>query len=191
MMTSEEKVNEVFGLYEKYGATEYHGEPVSQLEHMFQSAVLAEDFGYDGEVVLAAFLHDIGYFLKDKNYAQMNGFGHAEHEKIGAAYLRDLGFSEKICRLILEHVNAKRYLCYKYADYYNNLSEASKNTLTFQGGPMNESEAMAYENDPLFDTIIQMRKWDEESKKTNIPVLADKILHYKSIVSKHLKSQVI
>jgi putative nucleotidyltransferase with HDIG domain len=191
MMTAEEKANEVFGLYEKYGATEYHGEPVSQLEHMFQSAVFAEDFGYDDDVVLAAFFHDIGYFLKNKNYAQMNGFGHTEHEKIGAAYLRDLGFSEKICRLILEHVNAKRYLCYKYADYYNNLSEASKNTLTFQGGPMNESEAMTYENDPLFDTIIQMRKWDEAAKEVNISISSEFVEQLKAIALNHLKAQAI
>jgi len=40
-------VNEIFSLYESYGAADYIGEPVSQIEHMCQAAQLAEAEGYD------------------------------------------------------------------------------------------------------------------------------------------------
>ena len=50
-------VDEVFALYENYGDEDYIGEPVSQLEHMSQAAALADEEGYEDEVVLAAFFH--------------------------------------------------------------------------------------------------------------------------------------
>jgi hypothetical protein len=57
----EEVVEKVFSLYDKHGNEDYIGEPVSQLEHMSQAAALAEAEGYEDEVVLAAFFHDIGH----------------------------------------------------------------------------------------------------------------------------------
>lgn len=188
-MTTTEKVNELFDLYEKYGAKEYHGEPVTQLEHMYQSAVLAIENKYDDEVILAAFFHDIGYLIKDTSHAQMNNFGHAEHEKIGAAYLRKMGFPEKICILVEEHVNAKRYLCYKYPEYYEGLSDASKATLVFQGGKMLKEEADFYEQDSLFDSIIQMRKWDEAAKENEVPISISTLEHLKTLAFTILSKQ--
>lgn len=165
-------IDEVFGLYEKYGAADYIGEPVSQIEHMSQSAQLAIDEGFDDEVVLAAFFHDIGHICvmmdQEKN---MGGFGIKSHEKIGADFLRDKGFSERIAKLVESHVQAKRYLTFKYPEYYNQLSEASKMTLEFQGGIMLESEAILFEGNPLFETSILMRKWDELAKETNLPII--------------------
>jgi predicted HD phosphohydrolase len=35
--------------------------------------------------------------------------GRVGHEAIGAQYLRSLGFSETVCRLVNSHVAAKRY----------------------------------------------------------------------------------
>jgi predicted HD phosphohydrolase len=40
---------------------------------------------------------------------------------------------------------AKRYLCFKDQNYHNNLSEASKVTLTYQGGRMEVDEALIFE----------------------------------------------
>jgi len=36
--------------------------------------------------------------------------GRVGHEAIGAAYLRSLGFSDNVCRLVNSHVAAKRYI---------------------------------------------------------------------------------
>lgn len=167
----ESTVSTIFDLYDKHGAEEYAGEKVSQLEHMVQAAQLAMEGGYDDEVVLAAFLHDVGHLLPIHDPSEsMDGYGMMDHEKVGAEYLRKVGFSDRMCRLIASHVNAKRYLTWKYPDYYNQLSGASKKTLEYQGGRMEEAEALAFEADPLFDLYIKMRRWDEAAKIEGKPV---------------------
>lgn len=165
-------VDEVFDLYEKHGGDDYIGEPVSQLEHMSQSAQLAIDQGFDDEVVLAAFFHDIGHICVKQNATNsMDGYGVKSHEKVGADFLRAKGFPERVAKLVESHVQAKRYLTFKYPEYYNSLSEASKKTLEFQGGRMEKKEADAFEADSLFDTSILMRKWDELAKETDVPII--------------------
>ena len=163
-------VNEIFSLYEKHGAEDYIGEPVSQLEHMAQSAQLAQQEGFDEEVVLAAFFHDIGHFRASAQTENMDGYGVMRHEKVGADYLRSKGFSERLARLVESHVQAKRYLTFKQPEYYEKLSEASKRTLEFQGGRMTAAEALAFEQDTLFEVSIKMRQWDELAKEEHIPV---------------------
>ncbi|WP_232064596.1 phosphonate degradation HD-domain oxygenase [Rhodocytophaga rosea] len=157
-------------MYERFGANDYIGEPVSQIEHMAQSAQLAEKEGYDEEVILAAFFHDIGHLCASSASESMNGFGVKSHEKIGANFLRSKGFSERLARLVESHVQAKRYLTFAQPDYYARLSEASKQTLQFQGGPMTAREAEAFANDSLFELSIRMRQWDEMAKEEHIPV---------------------
>jgi 2-amino-1-hydroxyethylphosphonate dioxygenase (glycine-forming) len=156
---------EIFELYAENGASEYAGEKVSQLEHMCQAAELAMKEGFDDEVVLAAFLHDIGHLLPVHDESEsMNGYGVMDHERAGADYLRNIGFSDRLCRLVASHVDAKRYLTCRFPDYYKQLSVASKKTLEYQGGRMSEEEAFAFESDPLFELYIKMRRWDEAAK---------------------------
>lgn len=172
MKTKDIIIDGIFDLYEKFGNADYIGEPVSQIEHMSQAATLAMDEGYDDEVVLAAFFHDIGHIcVMATTENSMAGFGTKSHEKIGADYLRQKGFSERIARLVENHVQAKRYLTFISPAYYNKLSEASKRTLEFQGGKMTKAEASEFEKDPLFNTSIRMRHWDELAKEINMPLL--------------------
>jgi phosphonate degradation associated HDIG domain protein len=178
-------VNEVFTLYEKYGEKDYIGEPVSQLEHMSQAASLAEQEGYDDEVVLAAFFHDIGHLSAGEGEAEsMDGMGNVDHEILGANYLRKQRFSERLASLVESHVIAKRYLTYKYPDYYNQLSEASKVTLEFQGGRMNQDEANIFESNPDAELFIRLRFWDDKAKETGKPV--ENISHLKLLALNHL-----
>jgi len=179
------RVNEVFSLYEKYGDEDYIGEPVSQLEHMSQAAALAQAEGYDDEVILAAFFHDIGHLCATDGEAEsMNGMGNVDHEKLGADYLLNLGFSERLASLVKSHVIAKRYLTYRYPEYYNKLSDASKTTLEFQGGIMSAEEAAAFEANPDAELTIKLRLWDDAAKEMNIPV--DNIQYLKSLTVNHL-----
>jgi len=174
--------------YELHGGEEYAGEKVSQLEHMVQAAQLAEEQGFDEEVILAAFLHDIGHICEEGHGDnEMEGFGIKDHEEIGAAFLLKKGFSKKIARLVESHVEAKRYLTWKDPEYYDRLSEASKRTLEFQGGRMVKEEAEAFEKYPLFDLIIKMRTWDEQAKIEHKP-LPD-LQHYRMMILHHLSSQ--
>ncbi|MBL7767983.1 MAG: HD domain-containing protein [Flavipsychrobacter sp.] len=189
MTTPQELTNQIFSLYEQFGAEEYAGEKVSQLEHMVQAAQLAMEEGYDDEVVLAAFLHDVGHLLPVHDVSEtMDGYGVMDHEKVGADWLLSLGMGERMCKLIASHVNAKRYLTWKYPSYYEQLSDASKKTLEYQGGRMEEAEAKAFEADPLFDLYIRMRTWDEAAKIEGKPLpeleeLKQKLTQY--IIDRH------
>jgi len=178
-------VDKVFSLYEQYGDEDYIGEPVSQLEHMSQAAALAEAEGHDDEVVLAAFFHDIGHLCAPHGEVEsMDGMGNVDHEKLGADFLRELGFSERLASLVESHVVAKRYLTFKYPEYYNKLSSASKTTLEFQGGVMSAEEAQAFEANPDAELIIKLRYWDDKAKEMDIPV--DNVEHIKALAIKHL-----
>jgi len=177
--------DEVIGLYEKYGDEDYIGEPVSQIEHMCQCAQLAEKEEFDNEVILAALFHDIGHLCEHViEVKHMENVGIVDHEKIGADYLRQKGFSEKIARLVESHVAAKRYLTYKYPDYYEKLSDASKKTLEFQGGKMSGEEAADFESDPWFRLYITLRNWDEQAKLEHIPLPG--LQKYKQMIFEHL-----
>lgn len=165
------EADSIISLYNKYGNEAYIGEPVSQLEHMCQCAQLAQKEGYDDEVILAAFFHDIGHLCEQIMPVQnMDGYGIADHEKIGASYLSAKGFSDKITKLVASHVQAKRYLTYKYPGYFQQLSEASKKTLSFQGGVMSAEEATNFENEEYFNLYILLRSWDEHAKMEDMPM---------------------
>ena len=181
-------VDEIFSLYENYGAADYIGEPVSQIEHMCQAAQLAEAEGYDDEVILASFFHDIGHLCEHiYETKQMDGYGVMDHESLGSQYLREKGFSEKIARLVESHVPAKRYLTFKYPENYNKLSEASKATLDKQGGRMDDAEARQFEADNLYLLFIKIREWDDKAKieKVRLPSLEI----YKQMAFQHLVIQ--
>ncbi|WP_411391495.1 phosphonate degradation HD-domain oxygenase [Pseudomonas sp. MPB23] len=178
-MNPEQAIAEVFGLYERHGMADYIGEPVSQIEHMSQAAQLAMAEGFDDEVVLAAFFHDIGH-LCGQGGANMGGYGVVSHERLGADYLRRAGFSERLARLVEYHVQAKRYLTFSQPDYYARLSEASRRTLVYQGGVMSAEEARAFEQDPLCAVSLRLRHWDEEAKLMHVPVLDLEVLKAKA-----------
>jgi phosphonate degradation associated HDIG domain protein len=184
-------VDELMFLYESHGNEDYIGEPVSQIEHIFQCSQLAEAAGADDDVILAAFFHDIGHLCEfafpEKKLQHMDDCGIIDHEKLGADYLRSIGFSEKIAKLVQNHVAAKRYLTYHFPGYYNQLSEASKKTLEFQGGVMTAEEAFVFEEDDLFDQYIAIRKWDDLAKKIQQP-LPD-LSQYKQMMIEHLSQQ--
>ncbi len=181
-----DKIDEIFHLYEQYGGITY-GENVTQLEHMSQCAQFAIDEGYDEEMVLAAFFHDIGHFLESSENKNMDIFGSLDHELSGSHYLLKKGFSKKIAALVASHVATKRYLTYSNPGYYLELSQASKNTLKFQGGPMNAIEALKFESNELFSFFIKIREWDDRAKVVGEPV--KNLSYLKMLCRKHLANQ--
>lgn len=187
----EETVDEIIALYQNHGNEDYIGEPVSQIEHMCQCAQLAEENGEDEETILAAFFHDIGHLVEfeDPNAIvdHMDNFGIAEHEKLGRKFLLSKGFSVNVADMVASHVDAKRYLTYKYPEYYDALSEASKQTLVHQGGQMAAAEAKAFEDHPLSAKYIALRRWDEQAKEMNKPLPSLEI--YRQMMIRHLTKQ--
>ncbi len=178
--------DQIIGLLESHGGSEYIGEPVTKLEHMVQSAMIAEEQQLDDEVIIAAFLHDIGHVCVETSAENdMDGFGVIDHETTGAAYLQSFGFSQRIIDAVANHVPAKRYLCFKYKAYHDALSEASKRTLEFQGGPMSADEAATFEQLEWFEDIIAVRKIDEMAKMEHMP-LPENLNRYRTLIINHL-----
>ncbi len=187
-MKPQETAEELIDLYKRFGHADYIGEPVSQLEHMCQAAELAEKAGADEEMILAAFFHDIGHLyeaLSGEKTGQMEGFGTVDHEALGADFIREKGFGERCAKLVASHVAAKRYLTATDTAYYQKLSEASRETLRLQGGPMTDAEILAFEADPLWKEYIQLRQWDEQAKETGKP-LPD-FAKYREMMMRHLE----
>jgi phosphonate degradation associated HDIG domain protein len=179
---------EIRQLFDSQGDSEYYGENVSQYEHAAQAAILAKRQGYDEEVQIAAFLHDIGHLFPAQTEEElMEVYGRKDHESVAADWLRERGFSEKTAILVENHVNAKRYLTFIDEDYFAALSEASKQTLIFQGGRMTEKEAKEFEKNPYHELIIKMRRWDEAAKveAMKLPTLD----HFLNIIDTYLTNK--
>ena len=187
-----EIATEIIHLYEMFGNADYIGEPVSQIEHMCQSAQLAAEAKAEQEVILAAFLHDIGHLCAvaypQNKIDNEHIYGVINHEQLGADFLQSKGFSANIINMVSNHVNAKRYLTYKFPEYFYQLSDASKETLQIQGGQMTLTEAMLFEADALFNNYIMLRRWDEQAKATYKP-LPDLSI-YKAMIETHLANQI-
>ncbi|MDA1192435.1 MAG: HD domain-containing protein [Candidatus Poribacteria bacterium] len=163
-------VDEIIALYNRVGDTSYDGEAITQMEHGLQCAKLAADAKGDDMTVVAALLHDIGHICAPDDTAKMGSSGVVDHEGIGAKYLLERGFRKEVASLVHGHVEAKRYLTFKNADYHAKLSEASKITLRHQGGPMSPDEAAAFESDPLFRDKLRLRSWDEQGKQLGLTI---------------------
>ena len=168
-----EVVDKIFYYYERYGNRDYIGEPVTQVEHMVQGAMFAEIDKRSPEIVLAMLFHDIGHLLEfevqDEN-EKMGNLGVMHHESKGRYFLDNLGIPYPIPNLVENHVKVKRYLVAKNPKYYEELSDASKQTLTYQGGPMNQKEINEFETDPIFNESIMVREYDEMSKVPNMKI---------------------
>ena len=165
-------IDTVLAVFRNRGHEEYHGEPVSQLEHAVQAAELAQE-GHpdDPEFIIAAFLHDYGHLCAPAHGENgMDGYGVREHELVGARELARLGFSDKIANLVAGHVQAKRYLVSTDPVYYMALSEASKITLEKQGGLLPPEEQKEFEQDPMFRLHLALRRLDERAKVSDQPV---------------------
>jgi predicted HD phosphohydrolase len=103
---------------------------------------------------------------------------------LGADYLRQYGFSERLATLGESDVMAKRYIAYKYPDYYDQLSDSDKATLEMQGGRMNYKEAVNFEQDPDAELFVRLHYLNDKAKKIKKPIL--NLPHIKLLAMSHL-----
>jgi len=181
---------EILSIFRKHGHIEY-GERCSMLSHSVQAGLLAKAKDYDVELIAAAFLHDIGHlapleFANSAPVTTMGSYGLDAHDHWGEDYLRSRGFSERIIATVRNHVAAKRYLCFADDTYYQQLSNASQETLRYQGGPMSMEEAKTFEADPFFADSILIRKIDDEAKEVNFEVSETSMDYLETILDKVL-----
>jgi predicted HD phosphohydrolase len=206
------KAEHIISLLDASADTPYIGESISQLEHSLQCAHFAATAQMDDETVVAALLHDVGQFVPENELQAILGeqtkvqdmvsstasetsgeakpevegsVGRFGHDELGAQYLSAVGFSEKVSRLVGSHVQAKRYLCAIDASYYDTLSQASKQSLKHQGGPMDGTQKEDFANSPWCEEMCRLRRWDDGAKLVdfNVPraqayqAVIEKLLH--------------
>lgn len=150
-------------------ANETYGEAISHLDHAIQTWYYLLEYN-DIELRVAGFWHDIGHSIAGTKRMMKNDIdlGAINHEELGSELLQNV-FNKRICELIRQHTNAKRYM----PD--SNLSNASQGTLEYQGGEMDEYEKREFEANPLFDDIIKLRRADNLAKNVNF--LGNKTLY--------------
>uniref|UniRef100_A0A8H7N0P2 HD domain-containing protein n=1 Tax=Bionectria ochroleuca TaxID=29856 RepID=A0A8H7N0P2_BIOOC len=184
-------IRELFSFILAQGHTEYLGESVSQLQHSLQSALQAQQDNCDDETVLAALMHDVGRFIpaadKMPKLIAPDGsyIGRASHDILGERYLRQLGFSEKVCQLVGSHVTAKRYLCAAENGYWESLSLSSKRTLEYQGGRFTPEQVKEAENNPWLQEKLAVRRYDDLAKNPDAvtpPLEAYQEMAYKCLL---------
>jgi len=150
-------------IFERRGAEEYLGEPVTMAEHMLQGAWFAEREKASDELVAAALLHDVGHFTSEFGAYSPDDTEDKHHDDAGAEVLAPF-FPPLVTECVRLHVSAKRYLCATDPSYDAKLSPASRHTLSLQGGPMNEEEIEEFRSSPFYEEAVRVRLWDEAGK---------------------------
>jgi predicted HD phosphohydrolase len=163
-------------------------EPLSPAQHMAQCGTLAQVAGYDDEVVLATFFHDIGYILEPEEQVGESGeYTLRDCGWLGAAYLRDYGFSERIALLVEGHFEAKRYLALRETQ----LQEIGDPELRLMpkeaDARMTPDEASRFEERIDFLIYLKMREWNEAARRSDQPALS--IMRFKDMARTHLLLQ--
>jgi gamma-butyrobetaine dioxygenase len=175
MMSPGPTSEQIAALFEVGGADQYLGEPVTQAEHMRQSAWLAEESGAPDHLVAAALLHDVGHFCGDvRAAALMSGTDNA-HQESGAAWLSQW-FGPEVTEPVRLHVDAKRYLCATEPAYLAALSPASIYTLGVQGGQMSAAEAHLFAALAHAGDAVALRRLDDQAKVPGAP--APSLAHF-------------
>lgn len=179
-------LDEIAALYAAKGHRMYSGEPVTQLQHALQSAQLAENNGASDELIVAAFLHDVGHLINDQGETPTLRGVDDRHEYIALRFLRDL-FGEAVLQPIRLHVDAKRYLCARGdgrlsgVEYWTALSADSKRSLELQGGIFTAAEADAFIAQPHAADAVRVRLWDDLAKSADAVTPAPE--HYFAIAA--------
>lgn len=160
-------LDDIRTLFDRRGAEQYSGEPVTQLEHALQCAQLAEQAGADDALVTAALLHDLGHLLNDQGESpSLRGIDDL-HQFYALPFLRGL-FGSAVLEPIRWHVDAKRYLCATRAHYHAALSEDSQRSLVLQGGVFTAAQAEEFMARPHATEAVQLRLWDDQAKAAGL-----------------------
>jgi gamma-butyrobetaine dioxygenase len=85
------------------------------------------------------------------------------HEDVAASWL-GRWFGQAVTEPVRLHVLAKRYLCAVDPDYDEQLSAASRYTMSVQGGPMSPGEVEAFGRQPYAREATELRRYDDLGK---------------------------
>ena len=155
--------DDIKALFDARGGCQYSGEPVTQLEHALQSALLAEAAGASDELITACLLHDVGHMANDHGETPTLRGVDDKHQFHGVSALKGM-FGPAVLKPIRLHVDAKRYLCATDAGYWTSLSQDSKRSLELQGGTYSAADAAKFIAQPYAADAVKLRRWDDLAK---------------------------
>ena len=119
--------------------------------------LLAEWHSEDLELQVAGLLHDIGLLL-----CPGDELGHPAH---GARYVRGL-VGHRTARLIELHVDAQCYLQRTALGY--EVTPPPTASFAPQAEPMSAAAARAFEQDPLFEAALELRRADDAASDETV-----------------------
>ena len=154
-------------IFTRHGASQYSGEPVTQLQHALQTAHFAEASGADDALVTACLLHDLGHLLNDQGETPSTRGIDDTHQYYALPFLHGL-FPNAVLDAIKLHVDAKRYLCQVNPDYFDRLSDDSKRSLALQGGVFSDEQASTFLNQSGARDAVVLRHWDDLAKQADL-----------------------
>ena len=164
-------------LLDERGEAAYFGEAVTQKEHALQCALLAEQDGAEDPLVIAALLHDVGHLLHGLPEDVADADIDARHETAGQEWLARF-FGPEVTEPVRLHVIAKRYLCAIDPVYAATLSEASRQSLALQGGPLTGDGIVEFADLRHAQDAIRLRRWDDRAKTPGL--MTPGLAHYAS-----------
>lgn len=182
----EQRLTTILTLYREKGDATY-GEGVSQSVHALQCAAFAEEMGAEPALIIATLLHDIGHLLHNQGEDIAEKGVDMAHQVIGEKYLARW-FPDRVARPVGMHADAKRYLCTVEQGYFEGLSPASVRSLALQGGRMTDNEVDAFEQDPMFEDAILLRRCDEKGKDPDLKTrqFTDFVPMIRTLLAEHM-----
>ncbi|KAJ2030857.1 hypothetical protein H4S04_003137 [Coemansia sp. S16] len=178
-MTPEQRVSKVFEILQTGNRKEHVSGKVTQLDHALRVAQLAMNDDADEETVLAGLTIDIGHLVSPSmvnadgvyyfTYQLIDQAGNRsaiDHGRLGADYLRQLGFSSKTCELVESDVMTRRYLSTVNPQNFVPPLTGPVGHITYQPSSLSPIEMRDFEKDPLFKQKVQIRKWSDTAANT-------------------------
>lgn len=155
-----------------------YGERVNMLEHSLQTAATLRAEGQSHELVVAGLLHDVGHLLGDAGR-----WGLPDHAAVGARLLQQL-LPRSVVEPIRLHVEAKRHLVATDPRYLASLSDASRESLAEQGGPLAPAENDSFADETWSAQAIALRRADDAGKTPG--VVTEPLSSYRRLVGELL-----
>ncbi|HVE05693.1 MAG TPA: HD domain-containing protein [Paraburkholderia sp.] len=180
-------LDDIRSLFEEHGNLAYGGERVSQRDHALQCGALAEREEASDELVVAAFLHDIGHLLNRKGPTPTARGIDDLHQFFALPFLRPV-LPEAVLEPIRLHVDAKRCLCAIDDTYFGQLSPDSVRSLQLQGGVFSNEEAQAFLSKPYAEDALRLRRWDDLAKVAG--TVTPDVDHYLQLVERVMEKRM-
>lgn len=154
---------DVVALLQQRGGLAYEGEGVTQLQHGWLCARIAQLQQASTALQLAAWLHDIGHLISTLPGSPTLAGIDDSHEALGGRLLRRF-FGPAVAGPVALHVGAKRYLVATQPAYAATLSADSLRSLVLQGGSMTDNECTRFIARPHARQALRLRHWDDAAK---------------------------